>query len=132
MLGRKRPSLAIVGALLLSSSLNAEVKVLKNFTLIDGTGRSPVTESAMIVNDGRITWIGREEEGCVANGRNAFTRGVDVCIGQTPPFINDPFFTRSVSQTTLQLLSNPERQKTNAAVPHFKEFPDFWRPQKRI
>src|SRR3989449_7351982 len=59
MLGRKRPSLAIVCALLLSSSLNAEVKVLKNFTLIDGTGRSPVAESAMIVNDGRITWIGR-------------------------------------------------------------------------
>src|SRR5437879_9553752 len=59
MLGRKRPSLAIVCVLLLSSALNAEVKVLKNFTLIDGTGRSPVTESAMIVNDGRITWIGR-------------------------------------------------------------------------
>ena len=59
MLGRKRPSLAIVCALLLSSALNAEVKVFKNFTLIDGTGRSPVTESAMIVNDGRITWIGR-------------------------------------------------------------------------
>src|SRR6267143_2710023 len=59
MLGRKRPSLAIVCALLLSSALNAEVKVLKNFTLIDGTGRSPVAESAMIVNDGRITCIGR-------------------------------------------------------------------------
>src|SRR6266850_4061428 len=59
MLGRKRHSLAIVCALLLSSSLNAEVKVLKNFTLIDGTGRSPVAESAMIVTDGRITWIGR-------------------------------------------------------------------------
>lgn len=38
--------------------LQAEVKVLKNFTLIDGTGRAPVPNSAMIVDAGRITWVG--------------------------------------------------------------------------
>lgn len=36
----------------------AEVKVLKDFTLIDGTGRPSVAGAAMIVDNGRITWIG--------------------------------------------------------------------------
>ena len=35
-----------------------EVKVFKNFTLIDGTGKAAVPASAMIVTNGRITWIG--------------------------------------------------------------------------
>jgi len=39
-------------------SLHAEVKVLKNFTLIDGTGKAPAANSAMIVDSGRITWVG--------------------------------------------------------------------------
>jgi imidazolonepropionase-like amidohydrolase len=51
--------------------------------------------------------------------------------GKTPPFINDPFFTRSVSKATLQLLASPERQATNAAVPHFKEFPAFLETAKK-
>jgi imidazolonepropionase-like amidohydrolase len=51
--------------------------------------------------------------------------------GQTPPFINDPFFTRSVAQTTLKLLANPQRQAANAAVPHFKEYPAFLETAKR-
>ena len=50
---------------------------------------------------------------------------------RTPSFINDSFFTRSVSQTTIQLLSNPARQATNAAVPHFKEYPAFFETAKR-
>lgn len=43
---------------LLAVSLHAEVKVLKNFTLIDGTGRAAVANSAMIVDSGRVTWVG--------------------------------------------------------------------------
>jgi imidazolonepropionase-like amidohydrolase len=43
---------------LLALSVNAEVKVLKNFTLIDGNGGSPKPASAMIVANGRITWVG--------------------------------------------------------------------------
>jgi imidazolonepropionase-like amidohydrolase len=43
---------------LLAVSLHAEVKVLKNFTLIDGTGRAAVPNAAMIVDAGRITWVG--------------------------------------------------------------------------
>src|SRR5207248_3895283 len=30
----------------------------KNFTLIDGTGRAPVAGAAMLVSNGRISWIG--------------------------------------------------------------------------
>jgi imidazolonepropionase-like amidohydrolase len=36
----------------------AETTVLKNFTLIDGTGKPPAANSAMILTDGRITWVG--------------------------------------------------------------------------
>ena len=43
---------------LLALSAYAEVKVLKNFTLIDGTGKPAVAGAAMIVDNGRITWIG--------------------------------------------------------------------------
>jgi imidazolonepropionase-like amidohydrolase len=56
---RKRNSVPLLlGALLIAASLHAEVKVLKNFTLIDGTGRAPVPASAMIIDNGRITWVG--------------------------------------------------------------------------
>lgn len=43
---------------LLAFSLRAEVKVLKGFTLIDGNGGAPAANSAMIVDNGRITWVG--------------------------------------------------------------------------
>ncbi len=47
------------GLILLSAlSLSGEVKVLRNFTLIDGTGKSPAASSAMIIDNGRITWVG--------------------------------------------------------------------------
>lgn len=45
----------LVGAI----SLQAEVKLLKNFTLIDGTDREPRDKVSMLVTDGRITAIGR-------------------------------------------------------------------------
>jgi len=45
-------------ALLFATSLFAQVKVLKNFTLIDGTGRAPLPNAAMILENGRIAWVG--------------------------------------------------------------------------
>jgi imidazolonepropionase-like amidohydrolase len=36
----------------------AEVNVYKNFTLIDGNGKAPVANAAMIVDNGRIKWVG--------------------------------------------------------------------------
>jgi imidazolonepropionase-like amidohydrolase len=37
---------------------HAAVTVLKNFTLIDGTGRAPAAASALSMEDGRIVWVG--------------------------------------------------------------------------
>ena len=44
--------------LCLAAALHAEVKAIKNFVLIDGTGRAAAPNSAMLVDNGRITWIG--------------------------------------------------------------------------
>jgi len=44
--------------MLLTAAALAETTVLDGFTLIDGTGREPVSNAAMIVVDGRIQWIG--------------------------------------------------------------------------
>jgi imidazolonepropionase-like amidohydrolase len=41
-----------------AAGLHAEVKIFTKFTLIDGTGRPASGGSAMIVDAGRITWIG--------------------------------------------------------------------------
>ena len=45
-------------ALLFATSLVAQVKVLKNFTLIDGTGHAPLAHAAMILENGRIVMDG--------------------------------------------------------------------------
>lgn len=37
---------------------HAATTVLTNFTLIDGTGRAPVSGSALIFENGRISWVG--------------------------------------------------------------------------
>lgn len=41
-----------------AGSLQGQVKVLEDFTLIDGTGRPPVTHTSIIVDNGRIHWVG--------------------------------------------------------------------------
>jgi imidazolonepropionase-like amidohydrolase len=43
---------------ILSSSLHGEVRVLRGFTLIDGTGRPAAANSAIIIDNGRIRWVG--------------------------------------------------------------------------
>ena len=58
MPGQVRSSFLGCLALLFATSLVAEVKALKNFTLIDGTGRPAVAHAAMIIDDGRIQWVG--------------------------------------------------------------------------
>jgi imidazolonepropionase-like amidohydrolase len=47
---------AVLLALVISAP--AEVTVLNNFTLIDGTGHAPVPGSALIMDNGRISWVG--------------------------------------------------------------------------
>ena len=43
----------------------------------------------------------------------------------TPDFASDPFFTRGVSTTTVDLIKSPERQKAQAARPHHNQYPAF-------
>lgn len=61
MLG-KRTSRVLCAALLFSvwagASARAETSVFDHFALIDGTGRASQPDSAMVVTDGRISWIG--------------------------------------------------------------------------
>ncbi|RPI55556.1 MAG: amidohydrolase [Acidobacteria bacterium] len=45
-----------------SAPAAADVLVLNNFTLIDGSGGPAVADSALIATDGRITWIGPNSE----------------------------------------------------------------------
>lgn len=47
--------LALVAVLF---SARAETLVLRNFTLIDGTGKAPVANAAMVITDGRIRQVG--------------------------------------------------------------------------
>lgn len=44
--------------LTLASTSHAETIALRHFTLIDGTGRPPVADQALIVSDGRLRWVG--------------------------------------------------------------------------
>jgi imidazolonepropionase-like amidohydrolase len=50
-----RPALTFLAAAL---ALSAETRVFQGFTLFDGTGKPQVADAAMIVTDGRITWVG--------------------------------------------------------------------------
>ncbi len=48
----------IAAALLSAVGASAEVKVLKNFTLIDGKGGKPLANAAMAIDNGRIKYVG--------------------------------------------------------------------------
>ncbi|MEJ7608624.1 MAG: hypothetical protein WKF37_20715, partial [Bryobacteraceae bacterium] len=41
-----------------SVAIFAETRYLTNFTLIDGTGRDPLPNAAMVITDGKITAVG--------------------------------------------------------------------------
>jgi imidazolonepropionase-like amidohydrolase len=45
-------------SLLFASGAMAEVTVMRHFTLIDGTGKAPVKDAALVIDNGRITWAG--------------------------------------------------------------------------
>ena len=54
----QRYVLAATLGLLFCPVFRGEVRVLKGFTLIDGAGRAAAGSSAMIIDNGRITWVG--------------------------------------------------------------------------
>lgn len=45
-----------------AGAVSAETTVLDGFTLIDGTGATPVPNAAMIITDGRIEWVGPQSQ----------------------------------------------------------------------
>jgi imidazolonepropionase-like amidohydrolase len=45
-------------AWMMSSTAHAAATVFRNFTLIDGTGAAPVGAAAMVVDAGRVSWVG--------------------------------------------------------------------------
>src|SRR5713101_5888784 len=58
MMTTRRLRRNVATLVLLSAALHGEVKVLKNCTLIDGSGRPPAKDAALIVDNGRIQWVG--------------------------------------------------------------------------
>ena len=50
--------IAAFAATALAGGAGAETVVLRNFTLIDGTGRAPVANQALIITDGKLSWVG--------------------------------------------------------------------------
>src|SRR5438093_9367716 len=52
------PRKLILSVLLSLCAACAETTVLKNFTLIDGSGGEPQPAAAMVIVDGRIQWVG--------------------------------------------------------------------------
>jgi len=55
---RRRGALAAGLALAMATGAQAETNVLTHFTLIDGTGRAPVANQALVITDGRLSWVG--------------------------------------------------------------------------
>jgi len=49
---------ALMAGALSAAPVAAKTVALSHFTLIDGTGRAPVRNAAMIIRDGRISWVG--------------------------------------------------------------------------
>jgi hypothetical protein len=57
---RHRLALAVISTVVITTAQGAAaVTILKNFTLIDGTGHVPVSASALIIgDDGHLAWVG--------------------------------------------------------------------------
>ncbi len=53
---RMRPT--VLAVVVLAAGASAETRVFENFTLIDGSGRKPVSDAALVVVDGRISFAG--------------------------------------------------------------------------
>jgi len=92
-------------ALLFPAAALAETKVLENFTLIDGTGRAPVADAALVVRDGRIEYAGPKSglkapagaERMDLAGKYVMPGLIDlhVHLGNVKGLVQDPkFFTR--------------------------------------
>jgi hypothetical protein len=55
---RGRSVMAALVAVALAGGASAETTVLRHFTLFDGTGRAPVADQALVIIDGKLSWVG--------------------------------------------------------------------------
>lgn len=55
-------------AVALAANAHAETTILTHFTLIDGTGRGPVADQALVMTDGRLSWVGAASKLRAAKG----------------------------------------------------------------
>jgi imidazolonepropionase-like amidohydrolase len=101
----------LLAGLLAAASLAAEVKVLRNFTLIDGTDHAPRPGVSMVITDGRITEIGRGARGPKSaevidlTGKFVIPGIINSHghLGNTKGFIQDPKnFTRENAEAQLK------------------------------
>ncbi len=51
-------ALALTAGAIAAAPATAKTEAFSHFTLIDGTGRAPVRDAALIVRDGKISWVG--------------------------------------------------------------------------
>src|ERR1700693_5190870 len=58
MLARRNSSICLALLALLPFPVFSEVAALQNFTLMDGNGGPAIGGAAMLIDNGRITWIG--------------------------------------------------------------------------
>jgi len=96
---------AAVACGLVAAQAFAEVRILENFTLIDGTGRPPVPAAALLVRDGKIDYAGPKAqmrapagaERLDLTGKYVMPGIIDlhVHLGNVKGLVQDPkFFTR--------------------------------------
>jgi imidazolonepropionase-like amidohydrolase len=107
----KLPAAPLFGALLGLVPAAAETTLLKNFTLIDGTGHAPRPGHSMLITDGRIVAIGRGLK-APKDGTEIDLSGKFVIpgiinlhghLGNTKGFIQDPKnFTRENAEAQLK------------------------------
>ncbi|MBV8818879.1 MAG: hypothetical protein JO022_11020, partial [Acidobacteriaceae bacterium] len=108
-----RSSFIALACLACGFTAAAETTVLEHFTLIDGTGRSPQADAAMIINDGKIQWVGPAAQLKAPSGaQNVDLRGKFVMpgiinlhghVGNVIDLTQDPkYFTRENVEKNLK------------------------------
>jgi imidazolonepropionase-like amidohydrolase len=92
--------------------------VLKNFTLIDGNGGTPLQNAALVAEEGRITWVGPSAQLTVPAGAAAQDLAgkfvmpgiidLHVHVSNSDGLVQDPrrFFTRAAAEADLKLFAS--------------------------
>jgi|HubBroStandDraft_4_1064222.scaffolds.fasta_scaffold235614_2 hypothetical protein len=104
---------------LLSLPAFAEVKALKNFALIDGSGGPAIGGAAMLIDNGRIPWIGSAQRINPAAGAEVIDLSDKFVmtghVGSTVDLAQDAtFFTRENIEKTLRIYASYDIHNTRS------------------